>query len=247
MSRFLAKLKVVGTVFVRFSNSPIMGLGLSAGAHRRHNPQRNCTWNQRDASDRSLGAPRGSCAYLDARMLLARLLGGRGQMSSGPERNPGRHRHSEFDPAPYNVRAPAFFIVTGHCHCWKCGDQVTVVALGVTPPFARRDVAPEWLEGTSLAVLSYVERLPTSIMNHLARFVPGFFRDESQWHRRPYWMNHCQHCDAKIGDYETIDSHSAPFGAQRFNASKLSFTVISEPFVAVAVVVKQDASQHLPS
>ena len=167
-------------------------------------------------------------------------------MSSRPERNPRRSHHSEFDPAPYNVRAPAFFIVTGHCHCWKCGDQVMVIALGVTPPFTRRNVTLEWLEGTSLAVLSYVERLPTSIVDHLAQLAPRFFRDESQWHRRPYWMNHCQHCGAKIGDYETIESQAAPFSVQKFDANKLGFTIISEPFVAVAAVVKQNAKQHLP-
>lgn len=167
-------------------------------------------------------------------------------MSSGPEFDPRHHPNSAFNTPPYNVRAPSFFVVTGYCRCWKCGEKVTVVALGVTPPFASRHIPPQWLEGTNLAVLSYVERLPVSIVDHLAQLVPRFFRDQSQWHRRPYWMNHCQHCAAKIGDYETIESHAAPFGVKKFDADKLSIAVVSEPFVAVAAVIRQDAGQYLP-
>ena len=167
-------------------------------------------------------------------------------MSSGPELNPCRRHDNGFDTPAYNVRAPAFFIVEGQCRCWKCSEQITVVALGVTPPFTRRSVAPEWLEETKLAVLSYVERLPASIMDHLVQVAPRFFYDKSQWHRRPYWMNHCLHCNAKIGDYETIESLSAPFSVHKFDARKLRFTVIAEPFLAVAAVIKQDPSQRLP-
>lgn len=167
-------------------------------------------------------------------------------MSSKPESNPRWYRHSEFDPAPYNIRAPAFFIVNGHCRCWKCGGEVTVTALGVTAPFTYRNLASSWLEGTGIAVLSYVERLLPSIVDHLPQLAPRFFRDESQWHPRPYWINHCQYCGAKIGDYETIESSSAPFGVQKFDANKLSFSVISEPFVAVAKVIQQDDRQSLP-
>jgi hypothetical protein len=49
-------------------------------------------------------------------------------------------------------------------------------------------------------------------------------------------VNHCPHCSAKIGNYETIDSPAAPFNLAKIEVSKLLFFVISESFEAAEIL-----------
>lgn len=141
-----------------------------------------------------------------------------------------------FPAPPVTVRASSFLIVTGHYRCWKCGQDTEIYALGVVAPYKRLASHDAWQEGQVLAVLTYIESVPDTIADFLALRLPRFFRDESQWHQRPYWMNHCPHCSAKIGDYEIVDSPSAPFNTAKIEVSKLRFTVISESFEAAAIL-----------
>lgn len=138
-------------------------------------------------------------------------------------------------PSPHNVRSPAFFVARGHCRCWKCNHSVEVTVVGVGPPFSRL-IDNEWRPGPSLAILSYVESVPLEISGELARLAPHYFRDESQWHRLPYWMNHCDNCGAKVGDYEVFDSPDAPFKLRDIDVHRLSMTVVSAAFEAAGVV-----------
>jgi hypothetical protein len=137
---------------------------------------------------------------------------------------------------PFNVRAPTYLIASGHRRCWKCNGEIAIYALAVKPPFERRDGAGQWQPGTSLAVLSYVESLQKRIRDHLMLIAPRYFRDASLWHRRPYWMNHCEHCGAKIGDYETTESAVAPLNVGRLRPPNVELLQAPEPLEAMAAL-----------
>lgn len=131
---------------------------------------------------------------------------------------------------PINLRAPGYIIGNATRRCWQCGTETTVYTLGVIPPFKHLLSEKRWQTGVGFAVLSYIKWLPEDIASHLLAVTAGFFRDTSQWHARPYWMNHCQHCGAKIGDYETIESVTAPFNTAAWDL----FLHVAEPFEASA-------------
>jgi hypothetical protein len=127
-----------------------------------------------------------------------------------------------------NVRASAYLIASSRRRCWKCSGETVLYALAVEPPFERRDGPEQWGPGSKLAVLSYAQNLPEWIIAHLKQIAPRYFLDESQWHLRPYWMNHCEHCGAKIGDYETIDSGIAPFNFGIFGSPDVTVLYVPE-------------------
>ncbi|MDD2794638.1 hypothetical protein [Acidocella sp.] len=136
---------------------------------------------------------------------------------------------------PVNVRASSFFVVAGACRCWHCGHETDVYVLGVDPPFTRRNTVDPWQDGTRPAILAYIERLTDSVLNRLPQLAPRYFCDSSKWHQRPYWLNHCRHCAAKIGDFEIIEAAWAPLHPSRNPSGASEFTRIDEPFEAAAV------------
>lgn len=137
-----------------------------------------------------------------------------------------------------SVRAPTYLIASTQRPCWKCGAETAVYVLAVEPPFERRDGPEQWRAGSKLAILSYVRNLPKRVVDHVKQIAPRYFRDESQWHPKPYWMNHCDHCGSKIGDYETIESDSAPFNPRTFGTPDIKLLYVPEPLEAVAQLVK---------
>lgn len=134
------------------------------------------------------------------------------------------------------MRAPSFFLISGQCRCWKCGHETEVFALGSAPPFTHSGATGLWLDAETIAILSYVERLSSAAAVHLPQLAPRFFCDHSQWRQRPYWLNHCSHCGAKIGDFETIESSCAPMNPHRHPAGVSGLSLFTEPLEAAAHV-----------
>ncbi|NNM56239.1 hypothetical protein [Acidocella sp.] len=161
-------------------------------------------------------------------------------MKLWPKRKPRSEAKTPAGPNPgapsFNVRAPTYLVAGNHLRCWTCSGNAAVYALVVAPPFDRRDGARQWEPGTSPAVLAYIESLPERIADHLKLTAPRYFRDASQWHRRPYWMNHCEYCGAKIGDAETIESAIAPLNTGRFQPANVKLSHVPQPFEALATL-----------
>lgn len=135
----------------------------------------------------------------------------------------------------FNIRAPSYFVAVGHRRCWRCSAEIEVSALGVGPPFSQL-VGKVWQAGSSLAMLSYVEAVSPDVSEQISHLAPRYLRDESHWHQRPYWMNHCPHCNAKVGDYETVDALDAPFNTATLEVHKLAISVVSCAFEASAAL-----------
>lgn len=156
-------------------------------------------------------------------------------MSQRPILKRSSPNSSDLQTSQFNIRSPSCFVALGHCRCWKCSAQIEVWVLGVAPPFSylREE---KWRSGSSLVLLSYVEKLAAPISHQLIQLAPRFFCDESRWNRHPYWMNHCPHCDAKVGDYETIDCAGATFNVQMIEPHRIQMSVVSGDFQAAGIL-----------
>ncbi|MET0399836.1 MAG: DUF5710 domain-containing protein [Longimicrobiaceae bacterium] len=142
------------------------------------------------------------------------------------------------DPAPFRRWLPAaeiesnlvalapVYLALSAQPCWRCSNQVDVVALGV---LRFRDLAAEaeqegetgraynfegeggWvaMPADTLHLLTHVARLPDRAVEAIRQRAPRFRLDVSKAAGR-YYMNHCQACGAHLGDYFM---HSEPGGA----------------------------------
>ncbi len=119
-------------------------------------------------------------------------------------------------PAQPNIRAPRYFLATTTRDCWRCMASTRVVAI-VLPEdhealYVGDDPADDaWQLFGLPVVLSYVEYLADSEAARLKSLAPHYRIDLSQTTGTSYWMNHCEHCAAKLGDFETVCEYGGAF------------------------------------
>jgi len=53
-------------------------------------------------------------------------------------------------------------------------------------------------------LLGYLEAVPAEVTVQRRRLAPHYRLDHSQTTESFYWLNHCEHCEAKLGDFDTI-------------------------------------------
>jgi hypothetical protein len=143
-------------------------------------------------------------------------------------------------PAPLepNIRAPRYFLATATRDCWRCAAATRVAAI-VLPAghevfYAEDDPADDfWQLTEEPTVLSYIKDLTDSVAARLHRQAPRYSVDFSQTTQSFYWMNHCEHCAAKLGDFDTHDTPGAGFTPTTSEeAAAIILEEIAEPFSA---------------
>lgn len=98
------------------------------------------------------------------------------------------------DAGRLTLTAESFTVLTALYDCYHCNKPTAVYALAVRDGFTCADRA--W---DQKAVLSYVRDVQPPLDPEIApatvRLVDG------QTTGFTYWMNHCSHCDYRIGDH----------------------------------------------
>jgi len=141
------------------------------------------------------------------------------------------------EPLQPNIRAPYYYLATGARDCWRCQTLTRVFAI-VLPAeheglIVEDDPADDrWQEGSQTTVLSYVGGLDESVATRLRQLAPRYRLDFSQTTQSFYWMNHCEHCEAKLGDFETIQEFDSPFHDLGANPGSATLQEIAESFAA---------------
>jgi hypothetical protein len=114
------------------------------------------------------------------------------------------------------IQSSRFQLAIGVAECWSC-HQPTRAGAPVAPSgsIAVDDEfeLPESEEVYEPVVLANVVRVSDDIAALLRFEVPTFRIDASNTLHTEYWMNHCQHCDAKQGDFFLHASPDGPFFA----------------------------------
>jgi len=135
-----------------------------------------------------------------------------------------------------NIRAAVFFLAKTRRDCWRCSAATRVVAIvlptGHEALYAADDPANDcWQVSREPVVLSYVGALPKPLAVRLQPLAPHYRIDSSQTTGTSYWMNHCERCAAKLGDFETVCEYDAAFSPTTADkAATIELVEIAEPF-----------------
>jgi len=139
-----------------------------------------------------------------------------------------------FEP---NIRGPCYAIATGRRRCWRCNTLTRVYAIMLAAGHELWIVEDDptndrWQTGVGPTLLSYVYELHETVAARLRRLAPRYRIDYSHTSRSFYWMNHCEHCETKLGDFETIQETDSPFYGADTSSAWLEVQTIVEPFAA---------------
>ena len=131
---------------------------------------------------------------------------------------------------PPNIRAPFWYLAASTRVCWRCGEISRVFAIMLPPGYEALYVADDpaddcWMGSENSTLLSYVGDVPESVAAQFRQRAPRYCVDYSQTTHSFYWMNHCEYCKAKLGDFETLQE------AGTFE-SHVELVQIDEPFTA---------------
>ncbi|MDX7985838.1 DNA primase [Xenorhabdus sp. 12] len=141
----------------------------------------------------------------------------------------------------YNVQAPWWYIAQTKGHCWKCHEHTTLTAF-MLPSGHKTLEADEnseiegqtyWLEQRSPAFVFYIDDIPSTVRQNLSRVTHFLSKDFNQTTQTKYWMNHCEKCGAKQGDFHM---HCEP-GGEFFpttieEATAIQLHQINQPIMA---------------
>ena len=131
-----------------------------------------------------------------------------------------------------NARAPSFFVMEGTRDCWSCKAQTAVVGLGLPRGFEIFEDG-RWVAQEGPGIVFWVDRLAPNVVAQVQRINGRYRIDFSRKLKRRYWINHCEHCDAKLGDNYLYNEGKPPFGRMSpEDVAVIRFTHVKEPFLA---------------
>jgi hypothetical protein len=113
-----------------------------------------------------------------------------------------------------NIRAESYFLADATCACWHCSSRARV--FGIILPAGHKvlyvddDPADDhWEMVDQPTMMSYITFLADPVPAQLSKLSPLYRADCSQTTQRFYWMNHCDHCGARLGDFDTVEECGA--------------------------------------
>jgi hypothetical protein len=145
----------------------------------------------------------------------------------------------QIDPNDIGVRAEEYYIAEGNRACWKCGQSTRVFCFLL--PVGHEILSEEgeygdeelytWQRNDAPTMMSYVTNLTPGVVEKLRPFGDIYRLNRSETTQSQYWMNHCENCGAKQGDFQL---HSEPGGAffpmDEEAAAQIALHHVAEPF-----------------
>jgi hypothetical protein len=139
-----------------------------------------------------------------------------------------------------NVRAPSYFLATASLPCWRCRGSSRVH--GFALPAGHQTLCVDddsgdeaWEMADEPSFVCYLEYLPSAIVARIREHAASYryaFRHRTQTF---YWVNFCEYCDTKLGDYDTFCEPGQGFmPLTREDAARITLMRIHEPFSASA-------------
>ena len=139
-----------------------------------------------------------------------------------------------------NVRAPSYWIAQALQACWRCrGDSVVH---GFALPKEHQTLwigdgsEPDiWETDDEPTFVCYLEYLLPSVAERMRAEAANYRFGVRRRSRGFYWVNYCQYCNSKLGDYETFCEPGQAFNPlTRDDAAHVALTPVDAPFAAVA-------------
>lgn len=96
----------------------------------------------------------------------------------------------------------AVYVLNALGRCYKCRATTRLWALMALPPFHNDDANDPEFDDEDCPMLTEIEAMPASLEALVAARTNNHWRaDRSDTAGSTYWMNHCEHCDARQGDH----------------------------------------------
>ncbi|HWW04164.1 hypothetical protein [Collimonas sp.] len=108
------------------------------------------------------------------------------------------------------ICSPWFLLAESVEKCWSCSSDTKVFAILLPNVEDGAKVEVEDEDDTSAPTpcsLSNISDVNNAVETYLKGLSPHFFPDDSRTAGQTYWMNHCENCSIKIGDFYL---HSKP-------------------------------------
>ncbi|HEY3987032.1 DUF5710 domain-containing protein [Cedecea sp.] len=139
-----------------------------------------------------------------------------------------------------NVRSPFWYIAQTQGICWKCKESTLLTSVLLPKgheTLEKDDESTEgatfWLKQEKPAFIFYIDEIPRDILINFNKVRHYLSRDFSKTTNSHYWMNHCEHCNQKQGDFSL---HCEPNGyfspLEIHRAENINLHSINSPFIA---------------
>lgn len=162
----------------------------------------------------------------------------------------------KFEP---NIKSEHYFVAHNTTECWRCTKPTKV--WGFFLPEGHHVYDPDedenpsnpqnWYQSGSVASLPFVVSLCDNALRRIGRLAPQYKLAYSKMADTRYYMNHCEHCGVKQGDFKMYqEPHGAFFPMDEAEAARITVYRVNEPFEADASSVEGfhllDAMNHQP-
>lgn len=137
-----------------------------------------------------------------------------------------------------NVKATSYYIAQTSKTCWECTEQTRL--FGFLLPAGTEILEPcDGVDGDYVWVLSeypffvqYVTNITNANIARMTAHTSSYCLDYSKPTQKSYWMNHCDHCCAKQGDFQIYSEPQGGFLLIREqDATKITLHPVNEAFV----------------
>lgn len=134
-----------------------------------------------------------------------------------------------------NVRAERFCLAESFDICWKCKQASPVFSffLPACETLDWDEYGKYWQNEFGI-MLCNIRFLKEDVYQMMAHIHPQYKADFSNTVEYPYYMNHCAHCGAKLGDFYLHDEIGASFNPDEHSPQILSLLERHKPFQAHA-------------
>ena len=128
-----------------------------------------------------------------------------------------------------SIRAGSYFIAQTQKSCWKCGELTRVYGLAL--PAGHETLGDVWMLRDEPTIVYYVTDLFPAAAARIKAFSRHYRIDFSKTTQSSYWMNHCELCGMKQGDFEMYsEPQGAFFPTNGREASLIVLHAVREPF-----------------
>lgn len=138
-------------------------------------------------------------------------------------------------PPQLNTRAERYFIAESLTACWKCGEATRVLGIVLPAGHETAEDDNEWTRNDDPAIVSYASFLLPDNATRIQALSRKYRVDFSKTTNSSYWMNHCDRCGMKQGDFELYcEPDGAFFPTSEQAASRITLHSNDEAFGGVA-------------
>lgn len=134
--------------------------------------------------------------------------------------------------------SPLFFVQSTQ-ECWKCSQSSDVYCVASSGFISE--------EGTNVefTIFSNLGNIDSQVEKLIQKYIPEYKPDYSKTVKGFYYMNHCQYCSAKMGDFFMHDEPGGAFSPMSEN-SAMKITLFQLPVTNRKVIIHGNRGYQIP-